>query len=524
MIRQVQATSGPRYGMSSAQLAEFARFYQSLQRLGGTDHQTRLIGLVPCHAATNVEQVRVALEQVAEAALAAGDELPPDFQFLAMTARGQLLAEDEALTDLMGVLLVVEPNSTSAEHLRHRVQALRSAGSKVLGILMLETEVSLATKRRSLLGFRKSKAIAPTSRRILRRGELASNLQDLMNGAAVADERFVAISIDRVDSTKPVSSRTLKQLLTARPDLQGRLGRLAMGGLGVLVPQASASQGHVVAADLHAQLEALHEKAKWSVRVTAYPPHAETAPKLEAPTPHGVILNNSLDAFFARPTPRWKRTMDVVLAAGGLIALMPLLLVAGLLVKLTSKGPVFFHQWRTGHGGRPFRMIKFRTMVEGAERMQQDLAAMNEQDGPAFKIRSDPRVTLLGKVLRRTCIDELPQLWNVLRGEMSLVGPRPLPLAEQAAASVEAHERLRVAPGLTCYWQARGRELTSFEEWMRLDVQYMREQSLLVDLGILLATVPVIVPHPWKKKGSQAPPAASGPAEPATKGKAYVQS
>jgi lipopolysaccharide/colanic/teichoic acid biosynthesis glycosyltransferase len=196
-----------------------------------------------------------------------------------------------------------------------------------------------------------------------------------------------------------------------------------------------------------------------------------------------------LEDVFVQPLPLWKRLIDLLGASFGLVLFAPLIAVLAVLIKLESRGPVFFRQWRTGHGGRPFVMYKLRSMRADAERQKAALAAYNEQDGPAFKIRSDPRVTRLGRLLRSTSLDELPQLWNVLRGEMSLVGPRPLPCDESDACARWQRRRLDVPPGLTCIWQVRGRSRVSFEEWMRMDLQYVDTHSIGQDLKLLLATV-----------------------------------
>lgn len=168
-------------------------------------------------------------------------------------------------------------------------------------------------------------------------------------------------------------------------------------------------------------------------------------------------------------------------------------MLSALLVRLSSPGPVIFRQERAGLNGRPFVMLKFRSMRAGAETERDELAAHNEMSGPVFKMRDDPRTTAVGRFLRRHSLDELPQLWNVLRGEMSLVGPRPLPLAEVSRfADPAQRRRLSVKPGLTCLWQIRGRnDISSFEEWVRLDLEYIDQWSLWLDLKILFATVPV---------------------------------
>ena len=172
---------------------------------------------------------------------------------------------------------------------------------------------------------------------------------------------------------------------------------------------------------------------------------------------------------------------------------MPLFALVAAAIRLTSPGPVIFRQWRTGRGGVPFRMNKFRTMVVDAEARKVDLMARNEQDGPAFKVRNDPRITPIGRFLRRTSLDELPQLLNVLRGDMSLVGPRPLPCDETRACETWHRQRLDVTPGLTCIWQVRGRSQVSFADWVRMDVQYIRSRSLAQDLKLLLLTMPAVV-------------------------------
>jgi lipopolysaccharide/colanic/teichoic acid biosynthesis glycosyltransferase len=176
-----------------------------------------------------------------------------------------------------------------------------------------------------------------------------------------------------------------------------------------------------------------------------------------------------------------------------LLMTLPLTLVIALAVKLSSRGPVLFVQERGGLHGRPFRMLKFRTMREGAEAERAALLAANEMDGPVFKIAEDPRVTRLGRLLRRTSMDELPQLLNVVLGHMSLVGPRPLPLLETRALSGIHRRRLSMRPGITCLWQISGRNELGFREWMALDLQYVDHWSLGLDLAILLRTLPALL-------------------------------
>jgi exopolysaccharide biosynthesis polyprenyl glycosylphosphotransferase len=191
---------------------------------------------------------------------------------------------------------------------------------------------------------------------------------------------------------------------------------------------------------------------------------------------------------------RIKRAFDVAGALFGLVLCAPLFLVVAILIKSTSKGPVFFRQERYGLGKRIFCIYKFRTMVENAEAAQAALEHMNENSGPVFKIFRDPRITKVGAVLRRTSIDELPQLFNVLKGEMSLVGPRPLNLRDVGRFS-EAWlmRRFSVKPGLTCLWQISGRSNVSFDRWIELDLQYIDHWSLQMDLKILARTIPAVL-------------------------------
>ncbi|HYW79167.1 MAG TPA: sugar transferase [Thermoguttaceae bacterium] len=202
---------------------------------------------------------------------------------------------------------------------------------------------------------------------------------------------------------------------------------------------------------------------------------------------------SAMEPLFARPLPTWKRCMDVVAASLGLLLLLPLFLVVAVATRLSSSGPALFKQCRSGLAGKPFMMYKFRTMVVDAEAKKQELMAANEQDGPAFKIKNDPRITRLGAFLRKTSIDELPQLWNVLKGDMTLVGPRPLPCSETAGCTGWHRRRLDVTPGLTCIWQVEGRSKVTFAEWVRMDIQYIRSRSVMRDLGLLIRTVGVVL-------------------------------
>ena len=181
----------------------------------------------------------------------------------------------------------------------------------------------------------------------------------------------------------------------------------------------------------------------------------------------------------------------LVLLMGSLIVMVP----AAIIIRSTSPGPVFFKQQRAGLNGRPFNMYKFRSMVNNAEQLKQELAQLNEMSGPVFKVTNDPRVTPFGRFIRKWSIDELPQLWNVVKGDMSLVGPRPLPVDEVARFDDLAHRRrLSVKPGLTCLWQVSGRnDVKDFKDWVRLDLEYIDNWTIWLDLKILARTVPVVL-------------------------------
>ncbi len=188
-----------------------------------------------------------------------------------------------------------------------------------------------------------------------------------------------------------------------------------------------------------------------------------------------------------------KRTFDLVAAVSALAVLSPVLAALAIAIKVGSKGPVLFRQERVGQHGEPFQVLKFRTMVVDAEARLAELAKDNEGAGPLFKMKDDPRITAVGGLLRKTSLDELPQLWNVVRNEMSLVGPRPALQSEMREWSEDLYGRLRVKPGITGMWQVSGRSSTTFEEYTRLDLYYVDNWSLVVDLSILARTIPAVV-------------------------------
>ena len=210
------------------------------------------------------------------------------------------------------------------------------------------------------------------------------------------------------------------------------------------------------------------------------------------------LLGRPLLIFRTAPEASWqglmKHVMDFFGAAITLVLFSWVFALIALAIKLTSPGPVLFRQKRSGLNGASFTLYKFRTMITNAEQFKQELEAMNEMSGPVFKVTNDPRVTPIGKFLRKFSLDELPQLWNVLRGEMSLVGPRPLPVDEVRRFNDLAHRRrLSVKPGITCLWQVQGRnKISDFKEWVRLDLEYIDNWSLWLDIKILIRTIPAV--------------------------------
>jgi exopolysaccharide biosynthesis polyprenyl glycosylphosphotransferase len=200
--------------------------------------------------------------------------------------------------------------------------------------------------------------------------------------------------------------------------------------------------------------------------------------------------------YSSTPAPSWqrvaKRAIDIAATGFALCIIGPLLILPAMIaIKITAPGPIFFGQIRVGRNGRLFKMWKLRSMVVNAEKIKMDLMASNDMDGPVFKMKKDPRVTPVGRIMRKLSIDELPQLWNVLRGEMSLVGPRPAVPKEVAQYQPWQRRRLSVTPGLTCIWQVSGRNKIGFEEWMKMDLRYIDSWSLGQDLKLIALTIPV---------------------------------
>ena len=215
-----------------------------------------------------------------------------------------------------------------------------------------------------------------------------------------------------------------------------------------------------------------------------------------------IVLDNSsiqLESNFEDSNiSKWylilKRFIDIVGAIVGIIVLSPILIIVAILIKIEdSKGSIFFSQKRVGQNGKEFKMYKFSSMVHNAEELKENLLKQNERLGPMFKMKNDPRVTKVGKFIRKTSLDELPQLINVLKGEMSLVGPRPSLPKEVEQFKPWMLKRLSVKPGLTCYWQVYGRNNIGFEDWMNLDIKYVEERSLIIDIKLIFKTVFVLL-------------------------------
>ena len=210
------------------------------------------------------------------------------------------------------------------------------------------------------------------------------------------------------------------------------------------------------------------------------------------------IEDSSFVTTYSSLTDDWplfvKRVLDILFSIAALGLLIPVFLVIAILIKLTSVGPAFFVQERVGLNKRRFRLYKFRTMIPAAEALRAELECQNEMDGPVFKIKEDPRITPIGRILRRTSIDELPQLFNVLKGDMSLVGPRPLPIHDYSGFDQDWHRRrFSIRPGITCLWQISGRNQLNFSQWMDLDIKYIDNWSLNLDFQIILHTIPAVL-------------------------------
>ncbi|MEX0819615.1 MAG: sugar transferase [Pirellulaceae bacterium] len=289
-----------------------------------------------------------------------------------------------------------------------------------------------------------------------------------------------------------VKSRQLSTACRGRLRVIDRAGFLSSREIGLLLPGTDAKGAQKVVSDLANVIPG--DRDSLPGKIFVYPGDSLPDTQHDSAATPSISEHPAVDLLID-PLPAWKRALDIAGAALGLIAALPLMVAAAIAIKLTSPGPILFTQVRAGLGGRPFRIYKFRTMTVGAEELKHTLRVDSEQDGPAFKIKDDPRVTRVGRYLRRTCIDEFPQFWNVLKGDMSLVGPRPLPCDESEECEVWQRRRLSVTPGLTCIWQVSGGMRVPFVEWMRMDIRYIRSRRLLQDLKLLWATLVAVVFH-----------------------------
>ena len=267
---------------------------------------------------------------------------------------------------------------------------------------------------------------------------------------------------------------------------------------GVILPETSPAGAWKLAGDLDSALADRGLRAQCDVYVypTLNAGNGRSPDVAEGPDenkPADSLTDQPLESLLIEKLPTAKRLVDVVHATLGLLMASPVMFAAALAVKLTLRGPIFYAQQRDGLGGRRFWIYKFRTMVVNADAIKAQLRSLSEQDGPAFKIRNDPRVTAVGRLPRRTCIDELPQLWNVLKGDMSLVGPRPMCSKEARHCDQWERRRLDVTPGLTCIWQVYGGTKVTFTEWMRMDLRYIRSRSFWSDLRLMFLTVPAVI-------------------------------
>ncbi len=276
-----------------------------------------------------------------------------------------------------------------------------------------------------------------------------------------------------------------RQMITALPQLEQILMREVIDEVVIALPVKSRYQQiqHVISVCERAGVQAKYGADMFQSTV-AYPRYDARGDRAfvamqVVPDAHRLVV---------------KRAIDIIGGAAGLVLFAPLMLIVAAAIKLTSRGPILYPQDRCGLGRRPFRMYKFRSMYADAEKLQASLEDQNEANGPVFKIRNDPRVTPLGRLLRKSSVDELPQFWNVLRGDMSLVGPRPLPWRDVRRITKPSDmRRFSMRPGITCLWQVEGRCNIGFERWVELDLEYIDNWSLALDARILAKTIPAVV-------------------------------
>ncbi len=315
--------------------------------------------------------------------------------------------------------------------------------------------------------------------------------------------------------SSPEAIASFEQVMATRLRLTDTAGWLCDGRLGILLPDTPEHGAWKVAADLCETFPVGSDRPDCEVIV--YPdkpvgPKSTSGQKqeigqeasVEQPAQKNTVVKSTtakstafapslFDDLWIRETPFWKRALDITGASVGLLVAAPAIFAAAVAIRLSSPGPIFFTQMREGLGGKRFKIYKLRTMRPDAESLKSDLLDSSEQDGPAFKMAEDPRVTPVGRLLRKLSIDELPQLLNVLTGEMSLVGPRPLPIDESQACKPWQRRRLHITPGLTCIWQIHGRNVVLFDDWVRMDLEYAQRRSPWLDLKLVFQTAPCLL-------------------------------
>lgn len=319
------------------------------------------------------------------------------------------------------------------------------------------------------------RALAREAGRSQRTGEPFSVVR--LTGRRASDEDFALVS----------------KFCADRLRITDEAGWIDARTIGILLPSASLFEARTVARHVFAALGEAASRFDCTIYCDG---DDQEMPSTEehADADAWVGSHASLTELFLIPMPFLKRAVDLVGATLiGLLAL-PFLLVSALAIRVESRGPVIFKQTRVGHGGKHFTLFKLRTMVQDAEDQLADLQQDNERDGPAFKIPNDPRITRVGKLLRKTCLDELPQLWNVLKGDMTLVGPRPPMPHEVAEYEAWHHSRLLCKGGLTCLWQVHGKpNNVSFQDWVRMDIRYQSQATPLRDLRLIAQTAWVVL-------------------------------
>ncbi len=314
---------------------------------------------------------------------------------------------------------------------------------------------------------------------------------------------FIILRLVDLNAAKSKTIR-LARLLHKRLRETDDKGHLGFGRIGVMLPSTGTVNTQFVLDDVLrlAKLTGLAIEGECFVYPDRNPSNSKPADSSDVETVEPVnseageeagTLNCVALASMVPKYPWWKRAVDVVGASVGLTLALPVMIGCAGLIKLSGPGPILYTQRRTGYLGAPFTIYKFRSMVVGADEMKAGLMDRNERDGPAFKMVDDPRTTMVGRLMRATGADELPQLFNVLRGDMAMVGPRPLPTHEADQCEPWQKRRIESKPGLTCFWQVMKSRNVSFENWMRMDLQYVRNSSLSLDLRLVARTISAVL-------------------------------